>query len=155
MRRIIKQIRNIEKIEKELVENYAGVIALNLTEDRTEQLPTPFLYKDKNVFLFFTHNDELYEDIQFDTLVSFTIVRNVRVRKINKADFIPSYHFYATKISGTIRNIDDPKTIEELKKSYAEKYSWKTDKNKLDFKVIEKIAVIDTEEINAVEEIGG
>ena len=45
--------------------------------------------------------------------------------------------------------------IEELKKSYAEKYSGKTDKSELDFNVIENIAVIDTEEINAIEEIGG
>ena len=45
--------------------------------------------------------------------------------------------------------------IEELKKSYAQKYSAKTNKAELDFKVIEKIVVIDTEEINAIEEIGG
>ncbi|MGA8265944.1 MAG: hypothetical protein WB779_15985 [Ignavibacteriaceae bacterium] len=155
MKRIIKQIRNIEKIEKELVENYAGIIALQLEDDKFEQLSTPFLYKDKNVFLFFTHNDELYEDIQFDSFVSFTILKNVKVKKTRKPDFIPTYHFCATKISGLIRKVDDPKAIEELKKSYAEKYSVKTDKSELDLKVIENIAVIDTEEINAIEEIGG
>lgn len=155
MKRIIKQIRNLEKIEKELVDNYAGIITLQLIDEKFEQLSTPFLYKDKNIFLFFTHNDELYDDIQFESLVSFTILRNVKVRKTKKADFNPTYHFCATKISGSIRKVDDPRMIEELKKSYAQKYSAKTNKAELDFKVIEKIVVIDTEEINAIEEIGG
>lgn len=155
MNRIVKQIRDIKKIEKELKENLAGVMALHLGEDKYEQIAMPFLYKDKNIFLFFNRNDELYEDILFDSHVSFTIVKNVKVRKTKKDGFIPSYHFCATKISGLIRKIDDPKSIEELKKSYAEKYSGQTNKNELDFKIIEKIAVIDTEEINATEEIGG
>ena len=155
MKRIIKQIRNIDKIEKELLENYAGVIYLQLVDDKIEQLSTPFLYKDKNVFLFFADNDELYEDIQFDSFVSFTILRNMKVRKTKKADFNPTYHFYATKISGSIRKVEDSRAIEELKKSYAEKYSGKTDKSDLDFNVMKNVAVIDTEEINAIEEIGG
>ncbi len=155
MNRIIKQIRDIKKIENELTENSAGVVVLHLGEEKYEQISTPFLYKDKNIFLFFNNNDELYDDIQFDTFVSFTILRNLTVKKAKKTGFNPSYHFCATRISGSIRQVDDPKTIEELKKSYAEKYSGKSNKSELDFKVIEKIAVIDTEEINAIEEIGG
>jgi len=155
MKRIIKQIRNIDKIEKELVDNYAGVISLQLVDDKSEQLSMPFLYKDKNIFLFFNHNDDLYKDIQFDSFVSFTILRNLKVRKTKRADFNPTYHFCATKIAGSIRQVEDHKMIEELKKSYAEKYSGRTDKSELDFNVIENIAVIDTEEINAIEEIGG
>ena len=54
MKRIITQIKNIERIEKELNNNYAGVIALQLGEERFVQIPTPYLYKDKNVFLFFS-----------------------------------------------------------------------------------------------------
>lgn len=155
MKRIIKQVRNIDKIEKELVDNYAGVIALNLTDERFEQLSMPFLYKDKNIFLFFSHDDELYEDIQFDSYVSFTILRIVKGRRTKKKDFVPSYHFCATKISGSIRKIEDSRTIEELKIAYAKKYSTKANKNELNFTAIEKIVVIDTEEINAIEEIGG
>ena len=155
MKRIIKQIRNIEKIEKELLENYAGVIYLQLVDDKSEQLSIPFLYKDKNVFLFFAENDELYEDIQFDSFVSFTTLRNMKVRKTKKADFNPTYRFCTVRISGSIRKIDDTKTIQELRKSYAEKYSGRTDKTDLDFNVIKNVVVIDTEEINAIEEIGG
>ena len=47
------------------------------------------------------------------------------------------------------------KFIEELKKSYANKYSAKTDKRNLDFNIIDRVVVIDTEEINSIEEIGG
>ena len=65
------------------------IITLQLIDEKFEQLSTPFLYKDKNIFLFFTHNDELYDDIQFESLVSFTILRNVKDRKTKKADFNP------------------------------------------------------------------
>lgn len=155
MKRIITQIKNIERIEKELNNNYAGVIALQLGEERFVQIPTPYLYKDKNVFLFFTHNDEIYDQIQFDSNVAFTIVRDIKVNKKRKNDPTASYHFCATKISGIVRKVDDMKFMEELKKSYADKYSAKTDKRNLDFKVIDKVVVIDTEEINSIEEIGG
>lgn len=155
MKRIITQIKNIERIEKELNNNYAGVIALQLGEERFVQIPTPYLYKDKNVFLFFTHNDEIYDQIQFDSNVAFTIVRDIKVNKKRKNDPTASYHFCATKISGIVRKVDDMKFVEELKKSYADKYSAKTDKKNLDFKVIDKVVVIDTEEINSIEEIGG
>ena len=155
MKRIITQIKNIERIEKELNNNYAGVIALQLGEERFVQIPTPYLYKDKNVFLFFTHNDEIYDQIQFDSNVAFTIVRDIKVNKKRKNDPTASYHFCATKISGIVRKVDDMKFVEELKKSYADKYSAKTDKRNLDFKVIDKVVVIDTEEINSIEEIGG
>jgi hypothetical protein len=155
MKRIITQIRNLDKIEKELINNYAGVIALQLGEERFLQIPTPYLYKDKNIFLFFTHNDEIYDEIQYDSNVAFTIVRNIKVNKKRKDDPSHSYHFCATKISGIIRKVDDTKLIEELKKSYAEKYSAKTNKNNLDFSIIDKVVVIDTEEINSIEEIGG
>ena len=155
MKRIITQIKNIERIEKELNNNYAGVIALQLGEERFVQIPTPYLYKDKNVFLFFTHNDEIYDQIQFDSNVAFTIVRDIEINKKRKNDHTASYHFCATKISGIVRKVDDMKFVEELKKSYVDKYSAKTDKRNLDFKVIDKVVVIDTEEINSIEEIGG
>jgi nitroimidazol reductase NimA-like FMN-containing flavoprotein (pyridoxamine 5'-phosphate oxidase superfamily) len=155
MKRIITQIKNIERIEKELKNNYAGVIALQLDEERFMQIPTPYLYKDKNIYLFFTHNDEIYDEIQFDSNVAFTIVRDIKVNKNRKNDPSASYHFCATKISGIIRKVDDMKFMEELKKSYANKYSAKTDKRNLDFNIIDKVVVIDTEEINSIEEIGG
>ena len=155
MKRIITQIKNIERIEKELKNNYAGVIALQLDEERFMQIPTPYLYKDKNIYLFFTHNDEIYDEIQFDSNVAFTIVRDIKVNKNRKNDPTASYHFCATKISGIIRKVDDMKFIEELKKSYAIKYSAKTDKRNLDSNIIDRVVVIDTEEINSIEEIGG
>jgi nitroimidazol reductase NimA-like FMN-containing flavoprotein (pyridoxamine 5'-phosphate oxidase superfamily) len=155
MKRIITQIRNIDRIEKELINNYAGVIALQLRGENFMQIPTPYLYKDKNIYLFFTHNDEIYDEIQFDSNVVFTILRNIKVNKNSKNDSKSSYHFCATKISGAIRKVDDLKFVDELKKSYADKYSAKLNKKGLDFKVIDKVVVIDTEEINSVEEIGG
>ena len=109
MKRTIKQIRNIEKIENELLDNKTGVITLHLAEDKFEQLATPFLYKDKNIFLFFAQDDELYENIQFGSYVSFTILRNVRVRRTKRADFFPCYRFFSTKISGSIRKVEEKK----------------------------------------------
>ncbi len=155
MNRVIKQIRDLEVIEKELAENKGGVIALRAEDDKLVQVPTPFLYKDKNVFIFFNGEDEVYENIQFDTTVTFTIIREEKIRKSKKTGFNPSYSFLATTVSGIIRKIDEAKTIEELKQSYAAKYSTKETGSELDFTVISKAVMIDTEEIKAIEETGG
>ncbi len=165
MNRVIKQIRDLEVIEKELVGNKGGVIALRVEDDKLVQIPTPFLYKDKNIFIFFNGEDELYENIQFNTNVTFTIIREEKVRKSKKAAFNPSYSFFATTVSGVIKKIEDAKIIEELKLSYAAKYSTKPARpesgqggesgSELDFTAISTAVMIDTEEIKAIEETGG
>lgn len=153
MRKIVSQIRDIVLIENELVNNPNGVLALNLKDDKITQLATTFLYQDKNVYFFFKESDEGFEDIKFETDVSFTIVKNHKIKKTQKSDFNPTYNIFSISVSGLIKEVDDQKSADVLRKNYLKKYSTPDKKEKtLKFS---KVVFIDTEEIQAYEETGG
>jgi predicted FMN-binding regulatory protein PaiB len=69
-------------------------------------------------------------------------------------DFDPTYNFFSISIRGTIKNIDDNKLIEELRENYLKKYK-KATEGEINFSALSKIVIIDTEEIQAYEELGG
>jgi nitroimidazol reductase NimA-like FMN-containing flavoprotein (pyridoxamine 5'-phosphate oxidase superfamily) len=153
MRKIISQIRDIVLIENELVNSSTGILALNLKDDKIAQLATTFLYQDKNVYFFFNDSDEEFEDIKFETDVSFTIVKNYKIKKTQKSDFNPTYNIFSISVSGLIKEVDDQKSADILRKNYLRKYSAPDKKEKtLKFN---KVVFIDTEEIQAYEETGG
>ena len=153
MRKIVSQIRDIVHIENELINSSSGVLALNLKDDKITQLATTFLYQDKNVYFFFKDSDEEFEDLKFETGVSFTIVKNEKVKKNQKGDFNPMYNIFSISISGLIKLVDDPKLVDILRKNYFSKYSKPDEKEK--YSKFNKVVFIDTEEIQAHEEIGG
>lgn len=155
MQKQITQIRDLEIIEKELISNTAGVLAVLAEEDQVVQHPTNYLYVDKNIYLFFSNEDELYNSIRFDHVASFSILRALENKKFVKSKFIATYQYLAITISGMLRKVDDLKLIEDLKKNYVAKYANKKSQSEIDFTGFERIVIIDTEEIQAVEEIGG
>ena len=71
MQKVISQIRDIEVIEKELMDNPIGVLALSLKDEKIVQEAITFLYQDKNIYFFFKENDEEFEDINMESNVSF------------------------------------------------------------------------------------
>lgn len=154
MNRIIKQVRDLDVIEKELDSIDAGVLAVQCEDEALLQLPTTFLYKDKNLYIFF-EEDETYDSIIFNTGVSFTILKEEKLRKSKKTGYTPTYKYFSISISGIIKKVEDLKIIEELKKAYAKKYSGKKEGAELDFTTINKVTMIDSEEIKAIEESGG
>jgi len=154
MNRTIKQIRDIEVIEKELNKSGAGVLAVQCEDEDFLQMATTFLYRDKNLYIFF-EDDEFFNSIIFNTNVSFTILKEEKLRKSKKASYHPTYKYFSISISGLIKKIEDSKIVEDLKRSYAKKYSNKKDGAELDFTVINKVTMIDSEEIKAIEETGG
>lgn len=154
MNRIIKQVRDLEVIEKELHNSDAGILAVQCEDEELLQIPTTFLYKDKNLYIFF-EEDEMYNSIIFNTNVSFTILKEEKLRKSKKASYTPTYKYLSISISGVLKKIEDIKVVDDLKKSYAMKYSGKKDGTELDFSVINKVTMIDSEEIKAIEETGG
>ena len=154
MNRIIKQVRDLEIIETELHNSDAGVLAVKCEDEAVLQVPTTFLYRDKNLYIFF-EEDEMYETIIFNTNVSFTILKEEKFRKSKKASYNPTYKYFSISISGVIKKIEDIKIIEDLKNAYAKKYSGKKDGADLDFTTINKVTMIDSEEIKAIEETGG
>ncbi len=153
MRKIVSQIRDIDQIEKELLNNHSGVLALNIKDEKVMQLATTFLYQDKNVFFFLEDKDE-FENINFESTVSFTIVKNDKTKKSHKPDFNPTYSIFSISVAGTLKIVDDEKLLPTLKKNYLKKYSSRTDEREKSPKLAH-VFFIDTEEIQAFEEMGG
>ena len=153
MHKIINQIRNLDLIEKELNSNATGILALNVDEDKIIQIATAYLYLDKNVYIFFAENDELYAKIKFESNVSFTILKTEKAKKSPKVDFTPSYHIFSISISGLLKKVDEQKTIDDLGKNYLKKYSDKQEGRSSE--KLSKLVLIDSREIQAIEEIGG
>jgi nitroimidazol reductase NimA-like FMN-containing flavoprotein (pyridoxamine 5'-phosphate oxidase superfamily) len=157
MKKVVTQIRDIEQIEKELNNNPVGVLALSAEGDKIIQIAATFLYQDKNIYFFFNNSDEILENISFNSVVSFTILKNDLVKgskKSAKSDFNPTYCMFSISISGLIKEVEDDKSISNLKKSYLKKYSTKSDEKEKNLKNA-KVIFIDTEEIQALEEFGG
>ena len=152
MRKIITQIRDIEIIEKELAACPAGIVALMLNNDKLYQFTTPYLYLDKNIYIFFEDESELFQNLHFDSNVSFTIIKNEKVKKIK--NFTPTYGILSINILGKIKIVDDQKIMEDVRQHYLSKYK-KNLEGEFDLTFLKKIIVIDTEEIHAAEEIGG
>lgn len=155
MQKQINQIRDLGVIEKELNSHAAGILAVLNDEDQVIQHPTNYLYIDKNIYLFFNDEDELFNKIKFDHLASFGIIRSGEFNKSSKSSVSAIYQFFSITISGMLRKVDDAKLIEEIKKFYIKKYSEQTPQSEIEFSGTERIVIIDTEEIQAVEEIGG
>ena len=155
MKRIINQIRDIKLIENELGENFIGVIAHQLENGDVFQKVTPFIYKDKNVYIFYRDDSESYERIQFDTNASFTVNRNEKVKKGGSKEFVSVYDVVTVCIKGIIKKVDEQKIIEEVRKTYLNKYSKDGALGEEELAELNKLIIIDTEEIQSFEEQGG
>ena len=153
MKKIVTQIRDIHHIEKELQTNPAGVLALNVKDDEIVQIATTFLYQDKNVYFFLDDKDDLLENLKYETLVSFIIVKNEKTKKNSKHDFTPVYNILSISVAGQLKKVDDEKLFDSLRKNYLKKYSSKVDEKEKPR--LNNVIFIDTEEIQAFEETGG
>ena len=100
MQRIINQIRDLELIESELNNTTVGVLALYIDDEKTIQYPTTFLYRDKNIYIFFKNDDELYESIKYNSNASFTIIKQEKVKHGKKLDFTPTYQMFSITLNG-------------------------------------------------------
>jgi hypothetical protein len=91
--------------------------------------------------------------IKFETDANFIIVKNDKIKKTQKSDFNPTYNIFSISVSGLIKEVDDPKVADVLRKGYFEKYSKPDEKEKASR--FNKVVFIDTEEIQAYRETGG
>jgi len=155
MQRIINQIRDLEIIESELKSTTVGVFALNIDEEKTIQYPTTFLYRDKNIYIFFKTDDELYQSIKYNSNASFTIVRQEKTKRGKKTDFSPSYQMFSITLNGLVRKVDEEKTMSVLREEYLAKYSKKNDSIKQNIPSLSAAIIMDSDEIHAQEEVGG
>jgi nitroimidazol reductase NimA-like FMN-containing flavoprotein (pyridoxamine 5'-phosphate oxidase superfamily) len=139
------QVRDLELIEKELLENFVGVLAVTLNNEKVVQTATTFLYLDKNVYIFFGNESGIYEDINLDINGSFIILKN---ESLNGIDMAHKYRLMSISISGAVKKVEEQKLLDELKKNYAKKYP-EDNENLLS---LNKALIIDSEEILALDE---
>ncbi len=149
----IKQIKELDIIEKELSGLSAGLLAFcPVNDDKVIHHPSTFLYHDKNIYVFI-FNKEILEQIVFGAPASFSTIRTDKFRKIKK-DTEPKYDFCSVSVKGAMKNVDDQKTFEEVKKKYLDKYSFEPE-NEDNTLLMENLIIIDSEELQAIEEKGG
>lgn len=155
MRRIVNQIRDLELIEKELNEAAAGVFALSIDDEKIIQFPTTFLYRDKNIYIFFNNDDEFYQSIKYNSSASFTIIKEEKIKRTRKIDFAPSYKIFSITLNGLVRKVDEEKTMAMLRQEYLAKYSKRTDLDGKNIPMLAAAIIMDSDEFHAQEEIGG
>ena len=154
MKKIVNQITDISQIQKELELTVSGVLAFYSKDEEVVQDAVNFLYKDKNIFIFFDDEDEFYEKIDRDSLVSFTTIRSSSLEQ-NKMNEQPSdYYLFSITINGSIKSVDDKKLLSLLLTDYSQKYNLKSLQESTDILTKDRILYIDSEEIQAFEEIG-
>ncbi len=151
MHRKISYIRDLETIEKELNSSSGGILAFNIDGERTMQYTTTFLYLDKNIYFFLDKDDEVYEKINFNSSVSFTILKDERLKK-NRAKE-DSYYLFSASVIGSIKIVDEKKTIDDIKEKYLSKYTLNKETESKTSQSRE-LVMIDSEEIQAAEEEG-
>ena len=160
MHKVVSQIRSLDLIEKELNRNLSGVLAVTHSdEERIIQLAKTFIYLDKNIYIFFDADDEVFENIHLETRVSFTVLKNERDKenkaRKNKQDFIETYRLFSISIMGIMRKVEEQKILEDIRQNYIAKYSQRSASEIKDYSSLDKLVIIDTEEIQAFEETGG
>ncbi|MCX8104250.1 MAG: hypothetical protein N3D80_00070 [Ignavibacterium album] len=142
-------IRDIKEIEKDINDALAGVASMFLETDKIYQVPTNFIYLDKNIFIYLDKNEEAFENIKFNSPASFSIVKSEK-----QGGKEITYRLKCITINGEIRIVDEQKVIDQIKELYRTKYSSRISTE--DYEVPENliVCIIDTSEIKALIEEG-
>ena len=142
----VVQIRDIGIIEKELKNNYLGILSYSIEEDKINQIPVTYIYLDKNIYILFKEEDERIGIIKYGAPVFFTVIKNETSKEANKLLLI--YKSAVITISGCIKIVDEQKTIEEIRIEYKKKYKYEN------ISELTKISMIDTKEFKAFQYSG-
>ena len=153
MHRKISYVRDLEIIEKELNESSGGILAFNVDGEKVIQYLTTFLYLDKNIYFYLEKEDEIFERINLNSFASFTIVKDERIKKSRAKDSSGNYYLFSTTIMGPLKIVDEKKVIDEVEEKYYAKYCIKKSSDAKSSQ-LKELVMIDSEEIQAVEEEG-
>jgi hypothetical protein len=154
MNKIIRQIRDLDLIEKELNSNHTGVFAFSSNE-KICQFAATYIYLNKNVYVFINETEELHLNIKLNSEGSFTIIKYRNQKQFEKENFKPLYSLFSISITGILKSLTEQKIIDDVSSNYLVKYGKKIEKFKNEISSPVKIILIDTQEIQAFEEIGG
>lgn len=149
MRKIFIVNRDINEIEKELNNSFAGVLTLRLRSGRNYQIATNFIYLDKNIFIALNKEDEKFESIKFNHYGQF-LVYNAHFE--NDSDYC--YQIKYISIIGEFRELDDPKLIEQVKEKFQQKFSKDAKETEYIIPSNLKLCILDSKEIQFIIEFG-
>lgn len=142
-------IRDIQEIEKDINESLAGVASMLLDNDKIYQIPTNFVYLDKNIFIYLNKDEEKFESLKFNSPASFSIIRP---EKHSGKEI--TYRLKSITINGEIRIVDEQKLIDQIRDMYRSKYSARLSADKYEVPENFIVCIIDTSEIKALIEEG-
>lgn len=72
------------------------MLAFNVDGEKVIQLLTTFLYLDKNIYFFLDKEDEIYEKLNLNSLASFTIIKDEKLKKSKVKE--SSYYLFSVTI---------------------------------------------------------
>lgn len=151
MNKTVVQIREINKIEKELASAYAGVLAMHSPDNEIVQIPCTFLYYHKNIYAALRTDDDLIEKITYDNDVSFTVTRSESIKSKKKHENHYITRIVSVTLSGFLKRPEEVKTSEVVIDLYCIKYSGKKDDVENPDKSF--FLMLDTSEMRAFEEV--
>lgn len=151
MKKQTTQIRDIEEIEKQLIQASAGVLCIHLANEKLMQFACNFIYLDKNIYTFLDSTDENYVHVKYGSAGSFSISSSEKLAGKSK-EF--TYRLSYITINGEIKDVDDNKLKDQILELYRLKYSpsIKTD----EYVLMENLkpVILDTNEIKSLIEEG-
>ena len=144
----------METVEKELSSTESGVLAISLIKENSfTQFATNFVYQDKNIYIF-VDDKELLRTIKYDSLARFTLLKNKKINKSIEANQNALYHLFSITATGTLREVEEKKTLKDIIQSFGQKYSGKLMLSDQASELKGNLLFIDTEEFLAFDEIG-
>jgi len=145
------QIRDIEEIEKQLIQAPSGVLCIHLANEKLMQIACNFVYLDKNIYTYLDNTDENYIHVKYGSAGSFSISSSEKLAGKSK-EF--TYRLSYITINGEIKDVDDNKLKDQIAELYRLKYSpsIKTD----EYVLMENLkpVILDTNEIKSLIEEG-
>ncbi|HVO73100.1 MAG TPA: hypothetical protein VMT35_03690 [Ignavibacteriaceae bacterium] len=154
MNKTITHIRDLDLIEKELNSAKAGTFAF-FADEKICQTAAAYVYMNKNIYIFLNENEEIHFNIKLSSETSFTVLKYEKKKSSRRVDSIPFYSIFSVSLKGTAKNVTDQKLIDEVTGFYMQKYGINPEPQASEIPPAVKIILIDTQEIQAFEEIGG
>mgnify|MGYP003526857111 CR=1 FL=1 len=145
------QIRDIEEIEKQLIQALSGVLCIHLANENLMQIACNFVYLDKNIYTYLDSTDENYVHVKYGSAGSFSVSSSEKLSgKLKEFTYRLSY----ITINGEIKEVDDSKLKDQIADLYRLKYSPAIKADEYVLMENLKPVILDTNEIKALIEEG-
>lgn len=145
------QIRDIEEIEKQVIQAPSGVLCIHLANEKLMQIACNFVYLDKNIYTYLDSTDENYVHVKYGSAGSFSVSSSEKLSGKSK-EF--TYRLSYITINGEIKDVDDNKLKDQIAELYRLKYSSLIKADEYEINENLKPVILDSNEIKALIEEG-